>query len=50
MKSNQIGAFSGILFTIVTVPLVMMSVGAVGNETDTDAVYVANILEKHESI
>lgn len=50
MNSNKTGMYSGILFSILTIPLFVMSVFSVGDETSSDTTYINNLLEDHQSI
>jgi hypothetical protein len=50
MKVKQMGAYAGILFSIVTIPLFIGAVDAGGDDSASDATYIANLVKDHSSI
>lgn len=50
MKSKQMGAYAGILFSILTIPIFIGAVDAGGDDSSSDATYIANLLKDHQSI
>ena len=48
MKSNRFGSYSGIIFGIIGVPLLILNIYELGDDFTTDSIYVANLLDRYQ--